>query len=148
MKGSVTTRLPCPPNVGSGVQQAAAPLRDPSLDPEKAKVSPGEIEAKLRQATGLNRTEPVVRNPRRDRDIANTAGAARQCVARTKCVPSNCVLTTVEDIRRQSWKRRHQHVLEFSIQQPDLGQTENRGWICGELSLELCARSLLQSHRL
>lgn len=109
---SVTTRLPCPPIAWSSVQQAragrefairAAPLRDPRLDPEKAKVSPGEIEAKLRQATGLNRTEPVLRNPRRDRDIANAAGATRLCASRTKRVPSNRVLTAVEDIRRQSW---------------------------------------------
>jgi hypothetical protein len=145
MKRVSHNEVAVPADRGSGVQQAGAgrefairtaPPRDPRLDPEKATVSPGEIEATLRQATGLNRTDPILRNPRRDRDIANAADATRLCASRAEGVPSNRVFAVIDDVRLQAWKGRHRRVLDFAIQQPNLGWVQNRARVPGQLLLK------------
>jgi hypothetical protein len=53
----------------------------------------------LCELPGLDRTQPVLWNPQRDRDVAN---AACLRASRANGMPANCLVTAVEDIGWQA----------------------------------------------
>jgi hypothetical protein len=80
----------------------ATPQRNPVLDLREAEVSSGEFDSNFFELPRLDRTQPVLRNSQRDRDVANTARASCLRASRANGAPPNCLVTTVADTGRQA----------------------------------------------
>jgi len=137
---SAATARPCQcavqqTDAGGQLPIRAAPVSDPRVDSEEAKVATRKVRADFLQETALNRPQSILRYGKRHRYVTNPSGVSGLAASCAEGVPARRVFAVVQ-VRFDSRKGRQPRAPDLSIQDSNLCVVQNRAGILGEPVLQ------------